>query len=70
MHTGQSKVVTFRLDHDALAVLEWEARYTGIPLRTTIRDMLQQRAAEVSANFQNLRYAQPDIESQEDSHGH
>jgi hypothetical protein len=62
--------VTFRIDHDALAVLEWEARYTGIPLRTTIRDMLQQRAAEVSANFQNLRYAQPDTDSEEDSHGH
>jgi hypothetical protein len=71
MHTGQSKVITVRIDHDALAVLEWEARYTGIPMRSTIRAILQERAEAVSAQYRNLHYTAPsDTESLEDSHGH
>lgn len=69
MHNERSKVVTFRIDHAALEVLEWEARYTGIPLRTTIRDMLQQRAEEVSASFRNMRYTPSDSVHKEDSSG-
>lgn len=63
MHNARSKVVTFRLDRAALDVLEWEANFTGIPLRTTIRDMLQQRAEHISAEHRNLSYTQPDTDS-------
>lgn len=56
MHNERSRVVTFRLDHAALEVLEWEARYTGIPLRTTIRAILEQRAEEISVSFRTMRY--------------
>lgn len=56
-HNERSKVISVRIDHDALAVLEWEARESGVPLRTTIRGLLEERAESISKVARNLKYS-------------
>lgn len=46
-----SVVVTFRLDPRALEVLEYHARLTGVPLRSWIRDGVEEVAAQISEQF-------------------
>jgi hypothetical protein len=55
-HNLKSRVISVRIDHGALEVLEWEAARTGIPLRSTIRDELEAKAEEISSRYRNLNY--------------
>ena len=45
-------VVTTRCHPDALKVLEWHAAFAGYALRGWIRDMLEQRAAEITEQYE------------------
>lgn len=47
----RSVTTSIRIDPRALDVLEWHARYTGYPLRSRIRELLQQEAADISAKY-------------------
>ncbi|MFZ4431601.1 MAG: hypothetical protein ACOYOQ_00240 [Microthrixaceae bacterium] len=55
-HNDRSKIISFRLDHDALSVLEWEAARTGVPVRTRIRAWAEARAEEISNQYRGLAY--------------
>jgi len=46
-----SVVLATRCHPGALQVLEWHARFTGIPLRTWIREMLEARAEEITDEY-------------------
>lgn len=50
-HNRQSRTVSLRIDHDAYAVLEWDAQRTMIPLRTTLRELAEERAERLSREF-------------------
>ena len=47
----KSITTSIRIDPDALAVLEWKANLDGIPLRSTLRNELETRAAQISAQY-------------------
>lgn len=49
--------ITVRIDPQALAVLEWDARLSGVKLRARLRDMLEAEAEAISVE-RNL----PDVE--------
>ena len=46
-----STVFSVRIDPQALAVLEWQARITGYPLRARLRDELEAQAEEISKRY-------------------
>jgi hypothetical protein len=55
-HNARSRIVSFRVDHNALEVLEWEAARTGIPLRTRVRAWVEARAEEVASEYRAFQY--------------
>jgi hypothetical protein len=50
-----SKTMSIRIDREALDVLEWYAGLTGVPLRTTVREYLQEWAETISKEHPELR---------------
>lgn len=46
-----SVVVAFRINPRALDVLEYHARLTGVPLRSWIREGVEEVAAQISEQF-------------------
>lgn len=55
-HNAQSVVYPIRLDREALEFYEWEAMLTGVPARTRIRTMLEDRAERMSRQLANIGY--------------
>lgn len=56
-------VVTTRCHPDALRVLEWHAAFTGYALRGWIRDMLEERAAEITEQYELEHVPDPEAVS-------
>lgn len=52
-------MVSFRIDHPAWAVLEWEAQLLGVPVRSHIRQLMESHAAEVARVHSKLDYDPP-----------
>lgn len=46
-----SQIISMRVDRQALAVLQWHAALTGVPLRTFIRQYLEQTAADLTEQY-------------------
>jgi hypothetical protein len=46
-----SQIISLRIDRRALGVLQWHAMMTGVPLRTFIRQYLEQTAVEVTEQY-------------------
>lgn len=46
-----SQIISLRVDRQALAVLQWHASMTGVPLRTFIRQYLEQTATELTERY-------------------
>lgn len=46
-----SQIISLRVDRQALAVLQWHATLTGVPLRTFIRQYLEQTAVELTEQY-------------------
>jgi len=57
--TAWSKWVSVRLDPEAFEVLEWAAALVGVPTRTYMRVLLQERASELAAGYRSLDYEWP-----------
>lgn len=46
-----SQIISTRIDRSALAVLNWHARMTGVPLRTSVRQHLESTATELTERY-------------------
>lgn len=57
-YNRQSKTMSTRIDPGALDVLEWHAHLTGVPLRRWLRQLLEARAEEITAEY-NLDLNRP-----------
>lgn len=61
-YNAKSKTMSTRIDPEALAVLEWHAKLTGVPLRRWLRELLERRAEEISEEFHlDLTAGLPDL---------
>lgn len=59
-----TKTMSVRVEHGALRVLEWKAQQDGVPLRTVIRNYLQQEAERITEQY-NLALPDGDGPAQE-----
>lgn len=46
-----SQIISLRVDRNALAVLNWHASLTGVPMRTMLRKFMEGRAEDITAEF-------------------
>lgn len=61
-YNTKSKTMSTRIDPGALAVLEWHAKLTGVPLRRWLRELLEQRAEQISEEYHlDLTAGLPDL---------
>ena len=61
-YNTKSKTMSTRIDPQALAVLEWHAKLTRVPLRRWLRELLEHRAEEISEEFHlDLTAGLPDL---------
>jgi hypothetical protein len=61
-YNSKSKTMSTRIDPAALAVLEWHARLSGVPLRRWLRELLEERAESISKEFDlDLTQALPPV---------
>jgi hypothetical protein len=50
-YNTKSKTMSTRINPQALAVLEWHAKVVGVPLRKWLRTLLEERAEQLSAEY-------------------
>ena len=61
-YNAKSKTMSTRIDPGALAVLEWHAHLVRVPLRRWLRELLEQRAEEITREYDlDLAAALPEI---------